>query len=211
MQSLHRPKPHTGPPHHAARLNIMRDSRGAQLMLNDLLTSHPAGVPTLTMTNERTFDTRIDLRADARLPLIDLLNQQLADTCDLFSQAKQAHWNVKGAQFYQLHELFDRLAGELAGFADVIAERVTALGGLALGTVRMAAQRSRLSECDVHTIEGMATVDALATRFAALAASTRTAIQIADEHGDAATADLLTELSRALDKSLWFLDAHLQR
>ena len=180
-------------------------------MLNDLMKSHPEEAQTPTMTNERTFDTRIDLRADARRPLIDLLNQQLADTFDLFSQAKQSHRNVKGAQFYQLHELFDRLAGELTGFADLIAERVTALGGLALGTVRMAAQRSRLSECDVHAIDGMATVDALATRFAALAASTRTSIQIADEHGDAATADLLTEVSRALDKSLWFLEAHHQR
>ena len=180
-------------------------------MPNDLLTLHPEGGQTPAMSNERTFDTRIGLPAEARRPLIDLLNQQLADTSDLFSQAKHAHWNVKGPQFYQLHELFDRLAGELAGFADLIAERVTALGGLALGTVRMAAQRSRLNECDIHAIDGMATVDALATRFAALAASTRMAIQIADEHGDAATADLLTEVSRALDKSLWFLEAHHQR
>jgi starvation-inducible DNA-binding protein len=179
-------------------------------MANDLLTFHPEA-QMRTMSQERTFVTRIDLEPDVRGPLIDLLNQQLADTFDLFSQAKQAHWNVKGAQFFQLHELFDRLAGELAAQADLIAERVTALGGLALGTVRMAAQRSRLNECDIHAMDGMATVDALATRFAALAASTRMAIQIADEHGDAATADLLTEVSRALDKSLWFLEAHHQR
>ena len=66
-------------------------------MLNDLLTSHPDEAQTPTMTNERTFDTRIDLGVDARRPLIGLLNQQLADTFDLVSQAKQSHWNVKGA------------------------------------------------------------------------------------------------------------------
>jgi starvation-inducible DNA-binding protein len=179
-------------------------------MPNDLLALHQNGAQ-IRMGNDRTFVTRIDLQPDVRSPLIDLLNQQLADTFDLFSQAKQAHWNVKGAQFYQLHELFDRLAGELTGHADLIAERVTALGGLALGTVRMAAQRSRLSESDVQATDGLTTVDALAARFAALGASTRGAIRIADELGDAATADLLTEVARTLDKALWFLEAHHQR
>src|SRR5690349_19066272 len=88
---------------------------------------------------ERKFDERIGIQAETKRRLIDLLNQQLADTADLYSQAKQAHWNVKGSQFYQLHELFDHLAAELAGHADLLAERVTALGGLARGTVRMAA------------------------------------------------------------------------
>lgn len=102
-----------------------------------------------TMITERTFETRINLSAEVRARLIDLLNAQLADTFDVFSQAKQAHWNVKGAQFYQLHELFDRIAGELASHLDLIAERVMALGGVAMGTVRMAAQRSRVPEYDV--------------------------------------------------------------
>jgi starvation-inducible DNA-binding protein len=163
------------------------------------------------MITERTFDTRINLSAEARARLIDLLNAQLADTFDLFSQAKQAHWNVKGAQFYQLHELFDRLASELESHVDLIAERVTTLGGIAMGTVRMAAQRSRLPECDVEITDSRPVVDALAARFADLAESTRHAIEIADEQGDTGTADLFTEVSRALDKALWFLEAHDQR
>ena len=69
--------------------------------------------------------------------MVSLLNQQLADTFDLYSQVKQAHWNVKGPQFIALHELFDRLAGELQAHVDLIAERATALGGKALGTVRI--------------------------------------------------------------------------
>ena len=85
------------------------------------------------------FSTRNDLSREIRVRMIELLNQQLADTFDLYSQTKQAHWNVKGAQFFQLHELFDKLAEELQGYVDQIAERATALGGLALGTVRMSA------------------------------------------------------------------------
>src|SRR5512139_3392376 len=83
----------------------------------------------IPMANKKSFYTQNDLPAETRKKMVDLLNRQLADTFDLFSQAKQAHWNVKGAQFYQLHELYDTLAGELLAYVDLIAERATALGG----------------------------------------------------------------------------------
>jgi starvation-inducible DNA-binding protein len=142
--------------------------------------------------------------------LIALLNQQLADTSDLYSQCKQAHWNVKGPQFHQLYVLFDELAEELEGYIDMIAERATALGGAALGTVRMAAEASRLVEYPLDAVGSMQHVEALAVGFSSLAATTRAAIEPAEELGDADTADLFTEVSRALDKGLWFLEAHLQ-
>lgn len=113
-------------------------------------------------------------------------------------------------QFFQLHELFDKLASELEDFVDLLAERVTALGGTALGTARLAASASRLPEYPVDAVGGRQHVEALATRFAALAKTTRAAIDSSAECGDADTADVFTEVSRSLDKSLWFLDAHLQ-
>jgi starvation-inducible DNA-binding protein len=162
------------------------------------------------MATRRVFKTRIDLVAGAREKLIALLNQQLADTADLYSQTKQAHWNVKGPQFFQLHELFDKLAHELEEYVDLIAERATALGGLALGTVRMSAEASRLLEASLEIVESVPTVEALVARYASLAATTRGAIDAATEQGDMDTADLFTDVSRGLDKSLWFLEAHLQ-
>ena len=158
----------------------------------------------------KTYKTSIDLTVNVREVMIQLLNQQLADTSDLYSQAKQAHWNVKGAQFFQLHELFDKLADQLQDFVDLIAERVTALGGTALGTVRMSAAASRLPDFPVEANGSMATVQTLVQRFAQLSKSTRSAIEAATATGDADTADLFTEVSRELDKSLWFLEAHLQ-
>jgi starvation-inducible DNA-binding protein len=162
------------------------------------------------MTTAKTFKTGIDIASQTRAKLINLLNQQLADTTDLYSQTKQAHWNVKGAQFYPLHELFDKLAAELLAYTDLIAERATALGGVALGTVRLAAAVSRLPEYPAETIDSLPTVEALAARYAGLAATTRAAIDIASSAGDQDTADLFTEVSRGLDKALWFLEAHLQ-
>lgn len=158
----------------------------------------------------KTFRTRIDLAPDVRGEMIELLNQRLADTFDLYSQTKQAHWNVKGPQFFSLHELFDKLAAELEGYADLIAERATALGGLAQGTVRLSAANSQLAELPLDVTGSMPTVEALAERYAALGASTRQAIETANDQGDLDTADLFTEVSRGLDKALWFLEAHLQ-
>jgi starvation-inducible DNA-binding protein len=153
--------------------------------------------------------TRNDLPPPVRAKMIALLNQQLADTFDLFSQTKQAHWNVKGMQFHALHELFDKLAANLGEHTDTLAERVAALGGTALGTVRMAAAATRLREVPVDFEGSEATVRVMAERYAELAKSTRRAIDKADEEGDADTADLFTGISRDLDKHLWFLEAHL--
>lgn len=162
------------------------------------------------MANRKGFTTRVDLPSGTREKMIPLLNQQLADTFDLYSQTKQAHWNVKGAQFYPLHELFDKLAEMLAGFVDVIAERATALGGMAMGTVRMAAGTSRLPESPLDAVDSLPCVEALATRYASLAATLRAAIDTAANHGDMDTSDMFTEASREVDKALWFLEAHLQ-
>lgn len=163
-----------------------------------------------TMT-KKTFPTRIDLAPEVREEMIALLNQQLADTFDLYSQTKQAHWSVKGAQFFPLHELFDKLAEELEGYVDLIAERATALGGVAQGTVRLSAANSQLAEFPLDVSGSMPTVEALAERYAALAASTRHAIESANDQGDLDTADIFTEASRGMDKALWLLEAHLQQ
>jgi len=161
------------------------------------------------MAQNKTSPTRIDIKSKLRESMTALLNQQLADTLDLYTQVKQAHWNVKGPNFIALHELFDKLAEDLEGPVDDIAERVTALGGIARGTARIAAQESRLAEFPHDRCEGLKAVALLADRYADLGASTRAAIDAAGKEGDADTADLFTGVSRGLDKALWFLEAHL--
>jgi starvation-inducible DNA-binding protein len=155
-------------------------------------------------------ETRIDIPEDSRQKLVDLLNRQLADTTDLFTQLKYAHWNVKGSDFIQLHELFDQVAGDVLGFADLIAERATTLGGTANGTVRQAASTSTLTEYPTKAVDGMESVRAVADRVADYAASTRRAMEESEDLGDTSTNDLFTEVSRQVDKDLWFLEAHLQ-
>lgn len=139
-----------------------------------------------------------------------LLNQQLADSLDLHLQAKQAHWNVKGPNFIALHELFDKVEEALEEYADDIAERAVALGGTAYGTVRMAATRSRLEEYPLEIESGEEHCQALSAALAHFGKSVRAAIDEAGALPDADTADLLTGVSRGVDKLLWQVEAHLQ-
>jgi len=155
-------------------------------------------------------NTKIDISKSKREKLIEMLNQSLADAADLKSQAKQAHWNVKGPDFIALHELFDRVASEIDGYVDDIAERITALGGVAMGTVRLAAKNSSLSEYPHEISDGAAHIDALSTVLADFGKKVRKNIDASDEIGDKVTADLYTEISREVDKILWLVEAHNQ-
>lgn len=163
----------------------------------------------MNQTYQQLFETRIDLHVDVRREVIALLNRQLADTFDMLSQVKQAHWNIKGPQFIALHKLLDELADGLMNDVDMIAERATALGGLAMGTVRMAAEVSRLQPYPPELVKDLDTVAFLAGQMAQLANSTRAAADRAENLRDMATNDLFIEICRDLDKWLWFLEAHL--
>jgi starvation-inducible DNA-binding protein len=162
------------------------------------------------VTSVRSFTTSVDIPAETRTRLNRILNQHLADSFDLMSQVKQAHWNVKGSDFWQLHKLFDEVAERASEWVDEFAERVTALGGYATGTVRMAAAASTLPEFPPHITGSMDYVRAVAERLAAFTNSARSAIDASDKLGDADTADLFTEISRCADKYLYFLEALLQ-
>ncbi|HLH08894.1 MAG TPA: DNA starvation/stationary phase protection protein Dps [Terriglobales bacterium] len=162
------------------------------------------------LTETRFFETSIDLSEHIRKQVVTLLNQRLADATDLKTQTKFAHWNVKGVQFFQLHELFDQIAEHFDDYADLLAERATALGGTAQGTLRQAAASSSIPEYDITATNGPEHVRALARNVAAFGEYVREAIDKSDEVGDKSTADVFTEISRQVDKDLWFLQAHLQ-
>lgn len=154
--------------------------------------------------------SKIDLPDEARTRLTELLAQQLADTSDLASQLKQAHWNVKGMHFQQVHELFDGVYAAVTPYVDMLAERITTLGGVARGTVRMAAEATRLPEYPLEAVGARQHLEAVRDRLAHYAGSTRRAIGSAEGLEDPTTADLFTEISRAVDLQLYFVESHLQ-
>ena len=158
----------------------------------------------------RTHVTKNDLQSNAKAVSIGLLNARVADAIDLSLLTKQAHWNVKGLQFIAVHEMLDGFRTELDAAVDTMAERVVQLGGTALGTTQVVAAASSVTPYPTNIYAIKDHLTALADRYAAVASSVRAGIDQSSEAGDADTADILTGISRAMDKALWFLEAHLQ-
>lgn len=154
-------------------------------------------------------NTLNSLPESAKKKMAELLNARLADAIDLYSHVKQAHWNVKGPAFYSLHLLFDAVAEEVETGVDEIAERIAQLGGVAKGTVRIAAASSGLKEFPAFDGDWRKQVEGVAGSLAAVGTALRKAIEAATEVGDAGTADLFTQISRTTDKNLWFVESHL--
>lgn len=152
---------------------------------------------------------RNDLPLDTRTAMVELLNARLADAIDLALQLKHAHWNVKGAQFIAIHELFDQIEARVAAAVDNLAERAVQLGGVADGAVRSVAAKTTLAAYPHGAAGAFEHVRALADAMSATAKQARAAIDLAAQKGDAVTADLFTEVAAGLDKDVWFLEAHL--
>ena len=156
------------------------------------------------------FRTTNNLKSTAKSVSIGVLNARLAVSIDLALLTKQAHWNIKGPRFIALHEMIDSFRTEIDGHVDTMAERVVQLGGVAMGTMQVVAQESQLVAYPTNISSEMDHLRELIARYSQVANSVRAAIEETDEAGDKDTADILTGYSRALDKALWFLEAHTQ-
>lgn len=158
----------------------------------------------------RLHTTRNTMPSNARNVAISLLNSRLADGLDLALITKQAHWNLKGPQFIGIHEMLDGFRTLQDDWNDKMAERVTALGGTAYGTTQDITKSSQLTAYPTDIYRVADHLAALIDRYAVFANSVRESIDEVDEAGDPDTADLFTEVSRGVDKQLWFLEAHVQ-
>lgn len=158
----------------------------------------------------RLHKTNNDTKNNAKAVAMEVLQARMADTIDLALVTKQAHWNLKGPQFIGVHLMLDGFRTEQDEWADMMAERITQLGGTARGTVQEVNRETSLKPypTDIYAVADH--VKALIERYSACANAIRKNIDDTDEAGDAGTADLLTEVSRGIDKQLWFLEAHTQ-
>lgn len=156
------------------------------------------------------FETKNDLDQKTRVQVSKLLQERLADSIDLLAQIKHAHWNVKGPSFIALHLLFDQIWKESQEYADLIAERIAQFGGKVDGTIQGASKTTSLDKYPLDSTDGRQHVEALSHALATYGELVRKAIDQCDKLKDAGTADIFTEISRGIDKNLWFVEAHLQ-
>jgi len=153
--------------------------------------------------------TKIDMNAKTRTALCDLLNQHLVNAIDLQTQCKQAHWTVRGSNFYSLHLLFDKVNEDVEDYVDLIAERIAQLGGQTRGTVQAVAKESELDPYPIDLVNSHDHVEALSNALAKFANKTRKAIDETDDMGDQGTSDMFTEITRGVDSWLWMVESHL--
>lgn len=167
-------------------------------------------MPSAIFKQTPIFHTKNALPESVRVRMIEMLNSGLADMADLETHLRHAHWNVKGRQFYGLHELFGNVASKVREHSDEIAERITALGGVANGTARQIAAASTIAEYRLDAVAGEDHLRALTAGLAAVVEQLRKCLAAADQMDDQATADLLTEIVFDREKDMWLLEAHYQ-
>ena len=174
-----------------------------------MATKKPAEIKDQTV-GARLHKTNNDLKSNAKAVAMELLQARMSDGIDLGLITKQAHWNLKGPQFIGVHLMLDGFREEQDEWVDMMAERITQLGGTARGTVQEVGRETSLPAypTDIYAIADH--IHELIVRYAACANALRKNIDDVDDAGDAGTADLFTEVSRGLDKQLWFLEAHTQ-
>ena len=154
------------------------------------------------------FPTACDLPEQTRQSMVALLQSHVSDGIDLYSHVRQAHWTLRGPNFIGLHELLEKIYTEVADQTDLVAERLQLLGGHTEGTIDVAAQNSRLPKYPLDAVTPNEHIEAITNSLAAYAKSVRGAIGEADETGDQGTADLFTEIVRAVDRARWMIEAH---
>jgi starvation-inducible DNA-binding protein len=163
-----------------------------------------------TRINDRMYKNRIALTDDQKKKVVGILQERLAEALDMYSQAKFAHWNVKGVNFYQLHKVFDKVAKTIFPQIDAIAERLTQLGGVANGTVRQSASTSKIPEYNIALVAGMDHVNALADALGQYCKSLSQASGEAEDAGDDPTSDFFNQLIVDSEEQLYFLESHLE-
>lgn len=136
------------------------------------------------------------------------LNQQLANSNVLYVKLQNYHWNVKGEQFFVLHEKFQTFYEELASAIDEIAERILMIGGVPLGTIKQFLETSTISEAS-ESERADQMVAQLEKDYEQLVRELKQAISVAEDAGDVSTADLLTGLAASFEKNVWMLQAYM--
>jgi starvation-inducible DNA-binding protein len=139
--------------------------------------------------------------------LVAGLNQSVAILTDLAIGYKQAHWNLVGRDFVQLHELTDRLAAEAHTHTDTVAERALALGGTVDGTLQAAVETSPLPVFPRQERDATRLIEELLRRLDTAVEAMRRSLDASASEPN--TQDVYVEILRALEKDRWMLQAHL--
>ncbi|MGV2941732.1 Dps family protein [Mesobacillus sp. LC4] len=144
----------------------------------------------------------------AQTDLIQAVNQQVANWTVLYTKLHNYHWYVKGRHFFTLHTKFEELYNEAATIIDEFAERILALEGKPVATLKEYLELSSVKEATGSENEEEM-VQQLHDDFATIVDELHSAIELAEKAEDTATADMMTEVKMSLRKHMWMFKAYL--
>ncbi|OLP65842.1 General stress protein 20U [Bacillus pumilus] len=140
--------------------------------------------------------------------LLDAVNKQVADWTVLYVKLHNYHWYVKGKDFFTLHEKFEELYTETATYIDDLAERMLALNGQPVATMKECLEISSIQEAEgQESAEQM--VKNLYEDFSNIAEELKQGMELAGEVGDETTGDMLLAIHQSIEKHNWMLKAYL--
>ncbi|WMT30061.1 Dps family protein [Bacillus aerius] len=140
--------------------------------------------------------------------LLNVVNKQVADWTVLYVKLHNYHWYVKGKDFFTLHEKFEELYTETATYIDDLAERMLALNGQPVATMKECLEISSIQEAEGNeSAEQM--VKNLYDDFSNIAEKLKQGMELAAEVGDETTGDMLLAIHQSIEKHNWMLKAYL--
>lgn len=147
--------------------------------------------------------TKNKLPATTRAQVVDMLNERLKHSIELYLTVREAHWNVKGKNFLSIHSLLGDIYGRLADQADDIAERISQLGGIAIGT-------KDIKPSEPGKFDSSNVVSYVSTVLAGYGADLLADFEKATALKDHGTANLLIDFCNFVDKDVWLLESHIE-
>ncbi len=151
------------------------------------------------------LNTPTDLSEGAVRDISKALNGLLADAFALYLKTKNFHWHVSGPHFRDYHLLLDEQADQVFATTDELAERVRKIGGTTLRSIGDIAKHQSIKDNDSAFVSPNDMLRELVSDNKAVTQAMRKAHEIADKHGDVATASLIENFIDATERRSWFL------
>jgi starvation-inducible DNA-binding protein len=155
--------------------------------------------------------TTIGITDDNRLEVAKELAKLLADEYVLYTKTRNAHWNIEGADFFEMHKFFEMQFGQLDDIIDNIAERIRSIGHYASATLKSFLELTHLTEVNIEKNDSQGFLNELLTDHESIIMHCRENIhRFANEYKDIGTSDFITQLMETHEKMAWFIRSHLK-
>ena len=159
--------------------------------------------------NEKA-DQFIALETQKRQVINSDLQATVVELLELFHDAKQSHWNIRGPLYFPLHEALQEYSDLYLKYADLLAERQLQIGNPADGRTDIIVQTVNLPKFPEGFLSDKQVLEIMTERIFTVAKRVRQRVESTGKIGDEVTSNKFQDLSYELDKQVWQFRVHMQ-